>query len=292
MIAPIKAFTDLHCHSTYSDGTNTPEQLAVIAKDKNLAGIALTDHDTIEGIEPLLAAGIMHDVEIITGVELSANHDEIPVHILGYGFDHKHTGLLTNLAKIQQTREARNHKIFANIKKMHIDITWNQIKTISGDGQVGRPHFAAFLIEQGIVANNEEAFNIYLRKGRPAYAEREKLPVEEAIGIIHGAGGVAVIAHPGLIPCSQGTTMQLINTFTSMGLDGIEAYYPTHSNTIRKRLLNLCSEKDLVVTGGSDYHGGIRANTSLGGFQKRHRIPAFIFADLYNRLQSLKNNTL
>lgn len=292
MITPTKAFTDLHCHSTYSDGTHTPQQLVTLARDKNLAGIALTDHDTVEGIAPLLAAGQRHDVKIITGVELSANYGDIPVHILGYGIDHNHATLQKNLAKIQHTRETRNLKILANIQNMEIDVSWNQIKTISGDGQVGRPHFATFLIEQGLVENNAEAFNLYLRKDRPAYADREKLPVEDAIKIIHDAGGVAVIAHPGMLPCNQDTTMQLIATFTAMGLDGVEVYYPTHSNTIRNRLLNLCSEKNLVVTGGSDYHGDIRPNTSLGGFQKKHRIPAFVFDDLYWYLQSLKKNTL
>ncbi len=291
MISPAQSFADLHCHSTYSDGTHTPQELIAIAKDKNLAGISLTDHDTIEGITPLLTAAKQQNVKTITGVELSANHGEIPVHILGYGFNHEHPTLQPNLDKIQQTRKDRNKKIFNNIQKMEIEISWEEIETIAGYGQIGRPHFATFLINRGFAATNAEAFNLYLRKDRPAYADREKLPVEDAIRIIHEADGLAVIAHPGMMPCNQETTMQLLDLFASMGLDGIEVYYPTHSKSTRNRLLNLCLEKDLVVTGGSDYHGDIRSNTSLGGFQNKHRIPASVFNDLYKRLKTIKHNT-
>ncbi len=290
MISQAKDFTDLHCHSTFSDGTCSPEELILIAKEKNLAGIALTDHDTIEGIAPLLAAGEKHGVQTITGVELSTNYGETPVHILGYGFDYNHPSLLIHLKEIQQTRHTRNIKIFKNIKRMGIDITWEKIEEIAHEGQIGRPHFATFLIEQGLAKDNAEAFSLYLRKDRPAYAEREKLPTEDAINFIHEAQGIAVIAHPGMLPCNQDTKIKLIQTFIKMGLDGIEIYYPTHSNTIRKRLFNLCDEKNLVVTGGSDYHGGIRANTSLGGHQRKHYIPASIFHDLHKHLKLLNTN--
>ena len=285
MTSQTKDFTDLHCHSVFSDGTNTPEELINIAKKKNLIGIALTDHDTIDGMGPLISAGKSQQINTITGVELSTNHGSLPVHILGYGFDHNHPSLQKNLVKIQHTRTIRNHKIFYNIKKMGIDITWEHIKKIAGTGQIGRPHFATFFIQQGRAKNNAEAFNLYLRKDRPAYAEREILPTEEAIQIIHEAHGLAIIAHPGMLPCNQDMTMKYINTFIDMELDGIETYYPTHSKTLQKRLLHFCTEKNLIITGGSDYHGDIRPNTSLGGYQRKHFIPATIFTNLYNRLQ-------
>ncbi len=287
MVLPTKDFTDLHCHSTFSDGTFTPKELVDIASQKNLVGIALTDHDTVEGLDELIEAGRRQQVKTITGVELSANHGKIPVHILGYGFDHKHPALHAILQKVQQTREIRNNKIFENIKKMDINISWEQIHKIAGTGQVGRPHFALFMIQQGLAKNNAEAFDLYLKKNRPAYAKRQTLTIEDTIESIHQAGGLAIIAHPGMLPCNQDKTMQLIQTFTEIGLDGIEVYYPTHSNTIRKRLLTLCHEKNLVVTGGSDYHGGMRPNTSLGGYQRKHYIPTTIFTDLYARIQPL-----
>jgi predicted metal-dependent phosphoesterase TrpH len=284
MTSQTKDFTDLHCHSVFSDGTHTPEELIALAKKKNLIGISLTDHDTIDGIEDLLTAGKAQQVNTITGIELSTNHGSLPVHILGYGFDHKNLSLHKNLEKIQHTRKIRNHKIFENIRKMGIDITWAQIKKIAGDGQIGRPHFAQFFIRQGRARNNAEAFSLYLRKDCPAYAEREILPIQDAIQIIHKSHGLAVIAHPGMLPCNKEMMIQHINTFIDMGLDGIEVYYPTHSKTLRNRLLQLCSEKDLVVTGGSDYHGGIRPNTSLGGFQRKHFIPAAVFTNLMKHL--------
>ena len=286
MVSTPKEFTDLHCHSTLSDGTFTPTELITIAKKKNLIGMSLTDHDTVEGLDELTAEGLKQQVKTITGVELSANHGDIPVHILGYGFDHHHPSLATSLENVQQTREIRNKKIFNNIKEMNIDISWQQIHDIAGEGQVGRPHFALFLIQQGLAQNNAEAFNLYLKKNKPAYAKRDILTIEDAIATIHDANGFAIIAHPGMLPCNQDRTMQLIDIFIEMGLDGIEVYYPTHSNTIRKRLLGLCHEKNLVVTGGSDYHGGIRPNTSLGGYQRKHYIPTTIFTELYTLIHS------
>lgn len=287
MASTVEDFTDLHCHSVYSDGTCTPQELITIAKQKHLVGIALTDHDTVEGLEELIQASKTAGVKIITGVELSANHGDIPVHILGYGFDHKHPSLHNNLKKIQKTRKTRNNKIFENINGMGIDISWPEIHAIAGTGQIGRPHFATFLINKGLVQNNAEAFNLYLRKDKPAYAKREILTIEDAIDYIHKAHGLAVIAHPGMLPCNQDKTMQLIETFIKMGLDGVEAYYPTHSNTLRNRLLGLCRTENLAVTGGSDYHGEIRSNTSLGGHQRKHYIPATVFTELYERTQAL-----
>ena len=284
MVSISQDFTDLHCHSTFSDGTCTPAELIKLATEKNLIGISLTDHDTIEGLDPLIEASLYHNLKIITGVELSANHGKIPVHILGYGFDHHHPSLATNLKKIQNTRKIRNNKIFANIKRMDIDITWDEMNKISDSGQIGRPHFATFLIGQGLAKDNAEAFDLYLKKNRPAYAEREILPIEDAIKIIHDAHGLAIIAHPGMLPCNKDKTIQLINLFIEMGLDGIEIYYPTHSKAMRNTLLNICTKKQLIVTGGSDYHGGIRANTSLGGFQSKHFIPASIFTALHKHI--------
>lgn len=292
MAITIETFTDLHCHSSFSDGTFSPRELVTIAKEKNLTGLALTDHDTVEGLDQLIEAGKAEQVKIITGVELSANHGKIPVHILGYGIDHTHPSLQVNLKRIQQTREIRNQKIFANIKAMGIGITWDAIKSIAGAGQVGRPHFATFLIHQGLAKDNSDAFSLYLRKDRPAYAARKILKVEDAIHYIHESHGLAVIAHPGMLPCSLDTTLDLIQTFQAMGLDGVEVYYPTHSNSLKNKLLKLCNQKNLVVTGGSDYHGDIRSNTSLGGHQRKHYIPGSIFTDLAGQIESRSLNQI
>ena len=278
---------DLHCHSIFSDGTLTPAELVAMAGKEKLGGLAITDHDTIEGVPEFLAAAQKADLPALSGVELSANHGDIPIHILGYGFDHDNTALKTSLARLQQTRKTRNEKIIANLFDLGIDVTYSEMQSIAGSGVVGRPHFGKLLISLGKVQTIQEAFDKYLRKDRPAYAAREKLPVDEAIRIIHQARGLAVLAHPGTIPLDNIKKMELINTFVEMGLDGIEIYYPIHSATFRKQLLSFCAQENLVITGGSDYHGDIRPGTRLGTMQKKQRVPFDVLLQLQQRIQSI-----
>lgn len=278
---------DLHCHSLYSDGTMTPVELVKMARQEKLAGLALTDHDTIAGVPELLAAAAAIGLAAVSGVELSANHGDIPIHILGYGFDPAASTLNQDLARLQATRKRRNEKIIANLGEVGIEVTLAEIKTIAGQGVVGRPHFGQLLMQRGKVRSLQEAFRRYLGRGKPAYAAREKLPVAEAIRIIKRAGGVAVLAHPGVIPLDNRKTLTLINEFLAMGLDGLEVYYPGHPPMLRRQLLSLCDKENLVVTGGSDYHGDIRPATRLGAIGKEQRIPL----DLLHRLQEHISST-
>lgn len=275
---------DLHCHSTFSDGTMTPSELVEIAGKENLGGLSLTDHDTIDGIPELLTAAQEIGLPAISGVELSANHGDIPIHILGYGFTLENTSLKNSLSYLQQTRKRRNKKIISNLHNLGIDTTYSEMQTMAGQGVVGRPHFAQLLINHGKVLSIQEAFNKYLGKDKPAYAAREKLPVQEAIGMIHKAKGLAVLAHPGCIALDRNKTMELLKSFLDMGLDGIEAYYPVHSSGFRKQLISFCMEEDLVVTGGSDYHGDIRPGTRLGTMQKKQRVPLDVLLQLQKRI--------
>lgn len=276
---------DLHCHSIFSDGTMTPAELVAMAVKEKLSGLALTDHDTIDGVPALLAAARQAGIAAVSGVELSANHGDIPIHILGYGFDPAGEAIKSQLARLQATRKKRNEKIIANLSELGIDITYNDMQIIAGDGVVGRPHFATLLINLGKAPNMQAAFDKYLRKGQPAYAAREKLPVPEAIKIIKAAGGLAVLAHPGTIPLDTTTTMELIQTFIHCGLDGIEVYYPIHSTAFRKQLLALCEQENLAITGGSDFHGDIRPGTRLGAMQKKQRVPHEVLLHLQERLR-------
>ncbi len=279
---------DLHCHSIFSDGTMTPAALVKMACKVKLGGLSLTDHDTVAGVSELLAEAKKENLTALSGVELSANHGDIPIHILGYGFDHDNIELKANLADLQQTRKTRNEQIIANLCELGVDVTYKQMEKLAGVGVLGRPHFAQLLINLGKVRNMQDAFEKYLRKGRPAYAAREKLPVPEAIKIIHRAQGVAVLAHPGTIPLDSKKTMDLIYEFVDMGLDGIEAYYPIHSAGLRKQLLSFCRQENLVITGGSDYHGDIRPGTRLGTMQKKQRVPFDVLLQLQQRIQLIK----
>ena len=267
---------DLHCHSTFSDGTMTPSELVEIAGKENLGGLSLTDHDTIDGIPELLTAAREIGLPAISGVELSANHGDTPIHILGYGFTPENASLKNSLSYLQQTRKRRNEKIISNLQKLGIDTIYSEMQTMAGHGVVGRPHFAQLLINHGKVQSIQEAFNKYLGKDKPAYAAREKLPVQEAIEIIHKAKGLAVLAHPGCIALDRNKTMDLLKSF----LD----YYPVHSTGFRKQLISFCMEEDLVVTGGSDYHGDIRPGTRLGTMQKKQRVPLDVLLQLQKRI--------
>ena len=281
---------DLHCHSTFSDGTMTPSELVEMACEENLGGLALTDHDTIEGVPERLAEAKKVDLPALSGVELSANHGAIPIHILGYGFDPTDQALNQSLKHLQQTRQVRNEKIIANLLDLGINVTYSQMQSLAGDGVVGRPHFAQLLINLGKVKNMQSAFDKYLRKDRPAYAAREILPVEDAISIVHKAEGLAILAHPGTIPLENNQTIDLIHEFLEMGLDGIEAYYPVHSPGLRKELISLCEKMNLVITGGSDYHGNIRPGTRLGTMQKKQRVPFDVLLQLQQRISLIKTH--
>ncbi len=267
-----------------------PSELVEMACKENLGGLALTDHDTIDGVPELLAAAQKAGLAALSGVELSANHGPIPIHILGYGFDPANKALQKSLEHLQQTRKVRNEKIIENLSNLGIEVTYSQMQSMAGDGVVGRPHFAQLLINHGKVKTMQNAFDKYLRKDRPAYAARKILPVEDAINIIHQAGGLAVLAHPGTIPRDIDQTIGLIDEFLEMGLDGIEAYYPVHSPGLRKELISLCDRKNLVITGGSDYHGTIRPGTRLGTTQKKQRVPLDVLLQLQQRLSMINTH--
>lgn len=276
---------DLHCHSIFSDGTMTPAELVKMACKEKLGALALTDHDTIDGVPALLTEAKKVGLIALSGVELSANHGDIPIHILGYGFEPEDKNLRANLDTLQQTRKTRNEKIIANLFDIGVDVTYNEMQNLAGDGVVGRPHFGKLLINLGKVRTMQDAFDKYLRKGRPAYAAREKLPVPDAIKIIHKAKGLAILAHPGTIPLDNTKRMDLIGKFLDMGLDGIEVYYPIHSAGLRKQLLSFCNQENLVITGGSDYHGDIRPGTRLGTMQKKQRVPYDVLLQLQQRIK-------
>ncbi|MGD8989694.1 MAG: PHP domain-containing protein, partial [Syntrophobacterales bacterium] len=186
---------DLHTHSSYSDGSFSPGQLVQLAKDKGLRAIALTDHDTVAGLEEALAAGKELEVEVVPGVEISAQYPPGTMHILGYYVQPSHPELLRDLEKLQKARAARNPKIIERLQALGLEISWTEVLNLSG-GQVGRPHIAQVLLHRGYVSSINEAFSRYLKKGAIAYVEKFRFPPDEAIAMIRNAGGLAALAHP------------------------------------------------------------------------------------------------
>lgn len=251
---------DLHVHTTASDGTDSPEEVVFRARAIGLGAIAITDHDTLEGVAPAVAAGRMHKLEVIPGIELGSERQGEEIHILGYLMELHNRDFLEKLSLFRDSRLARMEKMVHKLQEFGLPIDLNRVMAISGSGSIGRPHLAAALLETGAVANASEAFDKYIGAGRPAYVPRFKLDPAEAVRLIQEAGGVPVLAHPGL-----NTSTQLIIELVGAGLAGLEAYHPVHSREQASYYHRLAIENGLIVTGGSDYHGPVhKAGCRLG----------------------------
>jgi hypothetical protein len=256
---------DLHVHSSASDGSYPPAEVVRLAKAGGLAAMALTDHDTVEGLPEAVAAGAALGVEVIPGVEISARFPGNTMHILGLAIDYTNGHLDERLAVLKQARAERNPQIIAKLNALGIPLTMEQVNRISGGGQVGRPHIARALMEAGYVATIQQAFDIYLRKGGKAYAGKFRFPQEEAIAMIRDVKGVPVLAHPFTLGLgSEFALRSLLLDLKKLGLAGIEVFYSEHTPEQEALYLRLARELDLLVTGGSDYHGANKPEIALG----------------------------
>jgi 3',5'-nucleoside bisphosphate phosphatase len=250
---------DLHLHTQFSDGTFTPEELVFNAQNKGLACIALTDHDTVEGCARAGAAAAAVQMEFIPGAELTAEHDDTEVHILGYFLDTQNQTLLGEIAKFQTVRQQRIHEMVARINELGIPLQVEAVFALANCKSPGRPHVARTLVKQGLVRNLDEAFERFLKKGRPAWVPKSKMSALEAVELIHQAGGLAVIAHPGL-----NRTDDIIPGLVAAGMDGIECFHTKHSTQMAERYLEIADRFHLLVTGGSDCHGFSKAKPLIG----------------------------
>lgn len=256
---------DLHTHSTASDGSLSPTEVVRLAKARGLAAIALTDHDTIEGLAEAVAAGHELGLEVIPGVEISARHPHGSMHILGYFLDWQSPLLAQRLAVLQRARADRNPQIIAKLNALGIPLTLAQVEAVSGGGQVGRPHIARALWEAGYVGSIQEAFDIYLGNEGKAYVSKFRFPPAEAIAMIREAGGVAVLAHPfTLNPADVAELRALLEELAGLGLAGVECFYPEHTPEQEALYLALAKELNLAVSGGSDFHGDNKPEVELG----------------------------
>ena len=236
LIFPVIMCVDLHTHSIYSDGTATPAELVRMAADCRLKGFALTDHDTTEGVGEAIRSGLELNVEVITGLEISALHHGYSLHILGYGIDPDNPDLRRWLARLQQGRVERNRKILEKLRRMGIDIKGEEVARLSRCGQTGRPHIARMLVEMGYVQTMNEAFKQYLGRNKPAWSSRFSYTAGQSIDIIHQAGGIAVFAHPGQLDPGMKVLPKIMQELKERKLDGIEIFYPGHTHKMKKRL--------------------------------------------------------
>lgn len=241
---------DLHTHTTASDGQQSPLELVQIAQKIGLKTLAITDHDTTEGVLPAQeAAG--DTLEIIPGVELSAEDEAGDVHTLGYFIDIHNTTFQDKLERFRAGRYYRGQEIVKKLAALGLPLDWARIEAIADGGSIGRPHIARAMLEAGHVKSIQDAFDKYIDNGGVAYVPRTRLSPEEAIEMIHEAGGAAVLAHPGLLDDYE----SMIERLVPAGLDGVEVVYPKHTTEVELRTRLLANRHNLIMTGGSDFHG-------------------------------------
>jgi len=261
---------DLHIHSTASDGSLSPLEIIKTAADAGINAIAITDHDTTDGVRTVIESGIPQSLELITGVEISAHplpgfDNNGSLHILGYGFSIYDMGLNLALERLKKARADRNLRIIEKINGLGFEITLDEVEEIAGPGQSGRPHIAKAMVKRGFIDSFDQAFEKFLAKGKPAYVDKERLSCEEAISIICEAGGIPVLAHPGLIDLGHNSSIKpLISQLVDMGLRGLEVYYTDHSEQQTLYFEELACQKGLLATGGSDFHGTMKQGTVMG----------------------------
>lgn len=283
---------DLHIHSTASDGSLTPAEIIGLAVEIDLKAISITDHDTVDGVLDVLENCRPETLGFITGVEISST-PPLPYvskgsfHILGYGIRPDDPSLTHALDRVKQARIERNPRIISLLNNAGFDVTLEEVAREAGGDVIGRPHMARVLVDKGFVPTIKDAFDRYLAKGKPAYVEKFKLNCAEAIGVLRKAGGIPVLAHPVSLDMDMETLSGLLDRMIDMGLMGIEAYYSDHSPELVSKYLDLARDKNLMVTGGSDYHGSFKAGIDLGTGRGDLCVPFSVYENLTARLTLL-----
>ena len=278
---------DLHTHTTHSDGSDTPEELVGKAARAGAVALAITDHDTGSGLAEGKRAARQLGVEFVDGIEISAEYSPGTMHLLGYCIDS--AVIESDLVELKQARDQRNPQIAARLQELGMDIPYEEVQALAGGKMVGRPHFARLMIQKGYVASIQEAFNGFLAKGAPAYVEKLRLSPENAIDLIHRAGGVAVLAHPYQLKLpSLDAVDDLAAELAGLGLDGIEAVYSRHSPEERSAYSEIARRHELLITGGSDYHGTYKPDLSLVTGKGDLDVPYRLLEEIKARASSLK----
>jgi predicted metal-dependent phosphoesterase TrpH len=277
----MRRFIDLHVHSARSDGSSSPAEIIALADARRLAAVALTDHDTVAGVaEARQAAGSFPELAFVAGVEISARYRDRGVHIVGLGIDEKNSQLLAGLDKLLAARRERNPLMIARLNELGLDITMEDVLAAAmrrqgreGSGRnqqppevvISRLHIAEALVARGHCKSTQDAFDRYVGAGLPGYVEKDRMAPAEAIDLIRGAGGLAVLAHPVHLGCENLAQLELVvRELRSAGLDAIEIYHPDQSPTQTRQYLSVARRLGLATTGGSDFHGRCGPEATLG----------------------------
>ena len=277
---------DLHIHTTASDGTMTPAEVISHADRLKLKAISITDHDTVAGSEEAFRCGIPPSLGFLTGVEISAAPPPFypgsgSFHLLGYSIRLDDTQLNQTLAKLRQARKSRNPAIISRLNELGIPLTLDEVLQEAGDGQLGRPHIAKVLVKRGVATTIDEAFDELLAAGRPAYVDKYRIDCAQAIRIVLAAGGIPVLAHPGLLDfTTEDQFDRLTAGLKEMGIQGIEVYYSEHTPDQTRFFAELAQRHDLLMTGGTDFHGTIQPEIKMGSGRGNLCVPY----ELYEKL--------
>lgn len=267
---------DLHLHTTHSDGSLSPTEVLRLAHKAGVSALAITDHDIVTGIPEAIAAGAELGIEIIPGVEISSRVGNSELHILGYCLQWQDPELNRRLTSLRESRHSRNPQIIERLRALGLDVTYEEVRTLAGTDAVGRPHIARLLMDKHYVTSAKDAFDRYLADGRPAYVARELPSPADAIAWIRAAGGVAVLAHPTWAKVSGEGLNALLTALRAEGLGGIEVHYSTHTKRQTTEYLDLAKRLDLLITGGSDFHGitkpDIEVGTGRGGLKVSQKL--------------------
>ena len=258
---------DLHTHSNRSDGTFEPAEVVRLAAERALDVVALTDHDTTDGLPEALATGSVVGVEVVPGVEFSAEFEGNSVHVLCYWMDPQDAALQLELRRLREDRFRRGELMVGKLQELGLPVAFQRVRAIAGDATIVRPHIAQAMVEAGVVATEKEAFERYIGDGGPAHVAKHALDPVNAVALIDGAGGVCALAHPGMWGDQSSVPVELIERMAAAGMRGLEVDHPDHTPEMRERYRTLAAELGLIATGGSDCHGTrydpVRLGTSL-----------------------------
>ena len=276
-------FVDLHCHSTASDGTLAPADVVRLAQSSGLSALALTDHDTIGGIEEAAAEAAAIGLDFLPGIEISCDFPTGTMHLLGYGVDPASVVLRDLTRRLIEARDDRNPRIVRKLNELNVAITMPEVEAEAGGGVVGRPHIAALLMRKGYVSSIKQAFDKYLGKGAAAYFDKERIAPREAFDLIHRSGGLPVLAHPVQLRAGNDAELaRIIKDCADLGLIGLEVIHSDHTAELVDKYSAIADKFGLLKTGGSDFHGTNKKNIELGIANGR-RVPREWFDRLVER---------
>lgn len=279
----MSGYIDLHTHSSASDGTDSPAALVARAAEEGLCAVAVTDHDTVSGLDEAAEAGTRLGVTVVRGCEVAVGSPYGEVHILGLWLPERPAALEAALAKIRAARDERNREMVEKFRRVGYAVSYAELLAVAAGESIGRPHMAKLLVQKGICASTREAFAKFLGDGKEMYVPRVLPSPEEGMALLRAEGAVTVFAHPMLLKAPLPELEKLVESLAAMGLDAMEAYYSEHDATATRRAKRLAERFGLGVSGGSDYHGTVRPDVRLGRVWNNARLPGSVLEALLER---------